>query len=43
MEYDNFPGISTRAYISVNASMNDLEEGITSRILKFADDTKLFF
>ena len=23
-------------------SINDLEEGVTSKILKFADDTKLF-
>ena len=32
---------STRAYL-VSIYINDLEEGVTSKILKFADDTKLF-
>ena len=33
--------ICTRAYL-VLIYINDLEEGVTSKILKFADDTKLF-
>ena len=32
---------STRAYI-ILVYINDLEEGVTGKILKFADDTKLF-
>ena len=31
----------TRAYLFL-AYINDLEEGVTGKILKFADDTKLF-
>ena len=34
--------ICTRAYILFVIYINDLEEGVTSKILKFADDTKLF-
>ena len=34
--------ICTRAYILFLIYINDLEEGVTSKILKFADDTKLF-
>ena len=34
--------ISTRAPISFLVYINDLEEGVTGRILNFADDTKLF-
>ena len=33
--------ICTMAYL-VLVYINDLEEGVTSKILKFADDTKLF-
>ena len=33
--------INNRAYL-VLIYINDLEEGVTSKILKFADDTKLF-
>ena len=33
--------ICTRAYF-ILIYINDLEEGVTSNILKFADDTKLF-
>ena len=33
--------ICNRAYL-VLLDINDLEEGVTSKILKFADDTKLF-
>ena len=36
--------ICNRAYLMFNivAYANDLEEWVTSKILKFADDTKLF-
>ena len=33
--------ICTRAYF-ISGYINDLEEGVTGKILKFADDTKLF-
>ena len=34
--------ICTRAYFISGLHLNDLEEGVTGKILKFADDTKLF-
>ena len=34
--------ICTRAYFIFGMYINDLEEGVTCKILKFADDTKLF-
>ena len=36
--------ICTRAYFifGIQCTFNDLEEGVTGNILKFADDTKLF-
>ena len=34
--------ICTRAYLVFFIYINDLEEGVTSKILKFTDDTKLF-
>ena len=35
-------GFCTRAYYFLLVYINDLEEGVTGKILKFADDTKLF-
>ena len=35
------PRICTRAYF-ILVYIDDLEEGVTGKILKFADDTKLF-
>ena len=32
----------TREYFIFGMYINDLEEGVTGKILKFADDTKLF-
>ena len=34
--------ICIRAYFIFGMYINDLEEGVTDKILKFADDTKLF-
>ena len=34
--------ISIRTYIILNIYINDLDDSITSNVLKFADDTKLF-
>ena len=34
--------ISIRTYIIINIYINDLDDCITSSVLKFADDTKLF-
>ena len=34
--------ICTRAYFGFLIYINDLEEGVTSKIFKFADDTKRF-
>ena len=34
--------ISIRIYIILNIYINDLDDSITSKVLKFADDTKLF-
>ena len=36
------PRICTRAYFIFGIHRDDLEEGVTGNILKFADDTKLF-
>ena len=36
------PRISIRTYIILNIYINDLDDSITSNVLKFADDTKLF-
>ncbi len=36
------PRICTRAYFIFGVYIDDLEEGETGNILKFADDTKLF-
>ena len=35
-------GISIRPYTVFNIYINDLEDDISSKVLKFADDTKVF-
>ena len=35
-------GISIRTFIILNIYINDLNDNITSNVLKFADDTKVF-
>ena len=35
-------GISIRPYTVFNICINDLEDDISSKVLKFADDTKVF-
>ena len=35
-------GISIRPYTVFNIYVNDLEDDISSKVLKFADDTKVF-
>ena len=35
-------GISTGTYFILNIYINDLDDDITSKVLKFADDTKVF-
>ena len=35
-------GISIRPYTVFNIYINDLEDDVSSKVLKFADDTKVF-
>ena len=35
-------GISTGTYFILNIYINDLDDDITGKVLKFADDTKVF-